>query len=530
MVNRPLRTSPALIFALVAILVAGCAPSAPPSAATTASKPAAPAAAATAAPAASQKPLTIVQSAEPTSLDTSLDTIKTSVRIQYLIMEAPTRYDWDGKDIKLAPSLATSWENINPTTWRFKLRDGVKFQNGEDLTADAVKFSLDTFKGNQGMGSTNFNQIKDIVVVDPKTFDVVTATPFAAAPASLSFLTIFPPKYYVESGGKEGFGNKPVGTGPYSFVSWQKGVEIRLTANPTYWGDKPSIQDVTVKAVPEASSRVAQLETGEADLITELPPSLADRVKGLSNAQVQEIPINRRIFLFFNTFEGPTADVRIRQAINYAIDANSIIKNVFDGHAAPLKGIYIPGEMGYTADFPGFAYDPNKAKQLLADAGYPNGLTVDFNYTIGAYLLDKEVAEAIQGQLSKVGITAKMNGGAISAISQQYGTEKSQGINFFSFAPLYFDPSFVMNVHFSSKGLYRYNFEQKQDDMIQKALETADPAAREAQYQELQRFLVLEKVVWVPLYVLQDLVGVSNRLTWTMRPDQLFDVSHATLK
>jgi peptide/nickel transport system substrate-binding protein len=303
-----------------------------------------------------------------------------------------------------------------------------------------------------------------------------------------------------------------------------------MKANPNYWGDKPSVQEIVVKAVPEASSRVAQLETGEADVISELPPSLADRVKGMANAQVQETPINRRIFLFFNTFEGSTSDVRIRQAINYAIDTDSIIKNVFDGHAAPLKGIFIPGEMGYSDSFKGFSYDPNKAKQLLAEAGYPNGLEVDFNYTIGAYLLDKEVAEAIQGQLSKVGIAAKMNGGAISAISQQYGTQKSPGMNFFSFAPLYFDPNFIMNVHFSSMGLYRYNFEPKQDEMIQKALATTDPAAREPQYQELQRMLVLEKVVWVPLYVLNDLVGVNKRVTWTMRPDQLYDIAQASIK
>jgi peptide/nickel transport system substrate-binding protein len=145
-------------------------------------------------------------------------------------------------------------------------------------------------------------------------------------------------------------------------------------------------------------------------------------------------------------------------------------------------------------------------------------------------LLDKEVAEAIQGQLAKAGITAKMNGGAISAISQQYGTQKSPGINFFSFAPLWFDPHFVMNVHFNSTGLYRYNFEPKQDEMIQKALQTTDPAQREPLYQELERFLVMDKVVWVPLYVLQDIYGVSNRLTWSPRPDQLFDLERATLK
>ena len=139
--------------------------------------------------------------------------------------------------------------------------------------------------------------------------DVVTAAPYGALPASLTFLMILPPKYYVESGGKEGFGNKPVGTGPYEFASWQKGVELRLKANQNYWGQKATIPELVIKAVPEASSRLAQLDTGEADLVAEVPPALAERVKANGKARVEEVPINRRIFLFFNTFAAPTDDV-----------------------------------------------------------------------------------------------------------------------------------------------------------------------------------------------------------------------------
>lgn len=509
------RRSSFAAVVLAALVVTSCMPGAPP---------------APAAPAAPARPLTIVQSSWPTSMDPTLDATRLSVRIWSHLLESPTKYAWDGKDITLAPSLAESWEQINPTTWRFKLRAGVKFHNGEELTADAMKFSLETFKANRGMSSTLFNHVQQINVVDARTFDVVSEAPFAAMPASMTFLMALPPKYYAESGGKEGFGNKPVGTGPYELASWQKGVEIRLKANQGYWGEKPKIQEVIVKGVPEASSRVAQLETGEADLVAEIPPSLADRVKKIASARAEETAINRRVFLFFNTFEPPTDDVRVRMAINHAVDAAAIIQNLFEGHAAPLKGIYIPGEIGHDPTFPGIPHDPNIARQLLTEAGHPNGLTVDLNHPIGSYTLDKETAEAVQGQLAKVGITARMNGSAVSAFTQQVATQKSPGLNLFSFAPIWFDSSFVMNVHFSSNGLYRYNFEPKQDELIQKALTEQDSKRREQLYRDIERFLALEKVVWVPLYVFQDIYGVSNRLNWSPRPDQIYELDRASFK
>lgn len=473
----------------------------------------------------------IVQGSEPDSLAPDIDAIRTSVRVHNHMFEAATKYSWDGEEITLEPSLTDSWEQVEPDRWRFHVHPGIKFHNGEDLTAEAFKFSLDTYIGNAGMVSTIFAD-RQIEVVDDMTFDVVTdAENFAALPATMSFLAIYPPAYYEEVGGSDGFGIAPVGTGPYKFVSWDKGVEIKLEANEDYWGEqKAQIPEIIFRAVPDAATRVAQLETGEADMITDLPPELAERVEGLDDAHTKEMDSNRRLFFFFNTFESPTDDLLVRQAVNYAVDTQSIIDNLFEGHAGRIKGIYLPGEAGYNPDFEGYPYDPDMARELLAEAGYEDGVEVDLHYTIGNTTLDEETAEAVQGQLAEVGIAANMDGRPVSALSQDYANQTSTGMNFWSFAPVWFDPSFIMIVHFSSTGLYRYNASEEQDAMIDAAFSETDADRRIELYQELEEYLTLEKAVWLPLYAQQDIYGVSDALNWddNARPDQLLDMEKAS--
>ncbi len=303
----------------------------------------------------------IVQGSEPDSLAPDIDAIRTSVRVHNHIFEAATKYSWDGEEITLEPSLTDSWEQVEPNRWRFHVRPDIKFHNGEDLTAEAFKFSLDTYIGNAGMVSTIFAD-RQIEVVDDMTFDVVTdAENFAALPATMSFLAIYPPAYYEEVGGSDGFGIAPVGTGPYKFVSWDKGVEIKLAANEDYWGEQNAqIPELIFRAVPDAATRVAQLETNAADMITDLPPELAARVDALDDAHIKEMDSNRRLFFFFNTFESPTDDLLVRQAVNYAVDTQSIIDNLFEGHAGRIKGIYLPGEAGYNPDFEGYHTIPTR--------------------------------------------------------------------------------------------------------------------------------------------------------------------------
>jgi len=174
------------------------------------------------------RPLVVVQTAWPQALDPTMDTNVNAGNIYAHMFESPAQYRYDAREkvMKLEPRLCERWENRAPDRWRFYLRRGVKFTNGEEVTSEVARFSMDTLKGNKGMASSYMNHVKEVVPVDPLTFDIVTDGPYAATPASTAFFFFFPPKYYAESGGKTGFGRKPIATGPYKFVEWQEGVPL----------------------------------------------------------------------------------------------------------------------------------------------------------------------------------------------------------------------------------------------------------------------------------------------------------------
>ncbi|MGH8963931.1 MAG: ABC transporter substrate-binding protein, partial [Actinomycetes bacterium] len=343
--------------------------------------------------------LVVVQQASVQSLNPNIASQRSSSRIAGEIVESAVKISYDGATPTLVPGLAESWQQFEPTRWRFAVRPNVTFSNGEPLTAEAFAKSLEYYRQDPAGKVTIVMSNIEIEVVDPMTFDVVTSTPdLGSLPAQMTWMPIVPPAY---RGGMSDadFGIAPIGTGPYVLANWQKGVAIELEANPGYWGEQPAIKKVTIKTVPDAATRVGMLETGAADIVGDITPELAPRVERIQNAKVDFAPSDSRVFLALRTDRAPTDDVRVRQAINYAIDRQAIIDSLFHGHADPLTGLFVEGEAGYDPSFGGYTYDPGKARALLAEAGHPDGVAIDLNYTIGTSVLDEEVAQALQGQL-----------------------------------------------------------------------------------------------------------------------------------
>jgi peptide/nickel transport system substrate-binding protein len=237
--------------------------------------------------AASGEGVVVVQTAWPQSLDPSMDINVNAGNLYLHVLEAPTRYRYDEglERVILEPLLCERWENLARDRWRFFIRPGVAFSNGEKVTSEVARFSMATIKGNKGMAASLMAHVKDVVPVDDRTFDIVTEGGYAATPASTAFFFFLPPTYYAESGGRAGFGRRPIGTGPYRFVEWQEGVYITLEANATYWGARPQIPVLTFRAQPETATRVALLQTGEADLITGVPPELIARVQQFADVK-----------------------------------------------------------------------------------------------------------------------------------------------------------------------------------------------------------------------------------------------------
>lgn len=320
---------------------------------------------------------------------------------------------WVNDEGEVVPELAESWEiSEDGLEYIFHLREGVTFHNGEPFNADAVVFSWERYTNPELPWNERWRMADLLEKVDDYTVKITTEEP---RPLLLSTIAttweIVPPGYFNEVGEVE-FGIKPVGTGPFVFEEWVQGDHITLKANPDYWREGyPKVAEVIFRPIPESSTRVAAIQTGEVDVVGRLSSEEAQSLLGATGVQVIRYPVARVYYIAFNNLTSgvgqPTEDPLVRQAMNYAVDVQAIVDALFDGFAKPASGFVATGELGYGAVEP-FAYDPDMARDLLAEAGYPNGFTMDFACPAGAYTHFEEVCEAIQGYLSEVGIETNL--------------------------------------------------------------------------------------------------------------------------
>ena len=363
-----------------------------------------------ASPVSAQGPtLVIAQGADITTLDPTQATQIHNLNLFYNLYDALVT--WDPKDIgKVVPELAVSWRSVNPTTWQFKLRQGVKFHNGEPFNAEAAKFTIDRLitKGvHQVYGG--FATIERAEVVDPYTINVVTSKPdpilvkrFAGYGGQM-----LPPQYLKQVDWKD-FALKPVGTGPYKFVEWVKDDRVVLEANDAYWRGAPKIKKVVWRPIPDNFARVAALTRGEAQLITKVIPDHVAQLEKAGCCRVEHTLTNLNTVYLINAQKGPLANTKVRQALNYAVDKNKIIKELYNGYAIPI-GSGIPNtDFGFNPAIKPYPYDPAMAKKLLAEAGFANGLEIELQSGNGIHLNDKQLTEAVAAMLAEVGVTAKV--------------------------------------------------------------------------------------------------------------------------
>jgi peptide/nickel transport system substrate-binding protein len=477
--------------------------------------------------------LHVDQANSPLSMNPNIDSQRSSIRVIQMVIEPATKSvrQPSGK-YEPKPWLVTKWKQVSPFVWRFGVRRGVKFSNGEVLSAYAFKATWDqmiTYPG--GKLPFLLGGIKDVTVHDKYTFDVITnAKDLVGTPDALTYFFILPPRYLAKVG-PAGFGQEPVGTGPYKVTSFQKGVSVGLEANPTYWGTKPKIPQVTIRGVVDPSTRVSDLISGAADLIENVPPVLISRVKGASGYEVRSTPTTVAFFAMFQVNKPPFNRPLVRKAFNYAIDRNVIRKNLFQGYAAPLTQFWVPQVIGYKPGYDPYPYNPTKAKQLLAQAGYPNGLPIDFYYSIGSFLLDQQVCEAMQSQLADVGFKVTMHGGTYSAMAALFRTGTVSGAFFNDYSPLTSDLDLILRVYFSKDSLYGKDVVSNLvDSLAKQAAGTTDPKKRYAMYTKIQDVALGKQSLVVPLYRQVDVWGASKKLNWKPQTNQFYDLQEASWK
>ncbi|MBM3450932.1 MAG: hypothetical protein FJX78_08150 [Armatimonadetes bacterium] len=471
--------------------------------------------------------LTIVQGPEPLSMDPTMDINKTSYNIQLGLYDPLIFATPDGR---LRPWIATSWTNVNPTTWRIKIRKGVTFHNGEPLNAESVAFSIEQYNRSRGEGNKYFQFIKGTKAVDAETLEITTDGPIPATPTMLGFLFVLPKNYYTQVG-PERFGVEPVGSGPVKMQGWQRGVRLVVVRNEKYWRGVLPIEEITYRPAPEASTRVAMLLTGEADIIANIPPEQIPRIEA-GRMRVIRQPSLRKLFVEFNMKQRPLDDVRVRRALNHAIDKEELINLVLGGNAIREIGPVPDGWLGANPknQLTAYDYNPARARQLLAEAGVGGGFQMDLWHSIGRYLKDKEIAEAIAAQLGNVGVRVNLQGMDIGSLVQRIHTQNLSGAHLFSWAPLIFDTDNLWRAHFYSKGLNQYAVSAKTDELLLAGAAALDRRERQRIYSELERHVVNDMVPWIFLYRQSLIYGVSNKVGWLPRADEVINVRNLIVK
>jgi len=327
---------------------------------------------------------------------------------------------------KIVPGLAESWAvSADKLTWTFKLRKGVRFHDGTPFNAQAVKHSLDRLL-NPATGSprrSTAQAIQESRVVDEHTVALTTAKPFAPFLAQLTAynLAILSPTA-ADKLGKD-YASKPVGTGPFLLESWKPGDKLVLARNASYWGQKPWLDRVEFRVVPEDGTRVLQLLAGEVDIIASVPPIMLKRLAGAAEVRILRAAGYRTIYIGLNNKVKPFDDLRVRRAVAHTVNPQAIVQGVLGGVGAVGGGLESPAIGGALRGLAPYRHDPAASKKLLGEAGFAGGLKTKLYLPTGRYLMDRQVGEAVQAQLKEVGITAEIvapDWGALTAALNKF--------------------------------------------------------------------------------------------------------------
>jgi len=436
-------------------------------------------------------------------------------------------------DMNIQPGLAKSWKQLDDDTWRFYLREGVKFHDGTTFDADAVKYNFDKWLDDpmfsMMLATRLYIESKDqIDAVDDYTVDITTIKPLGCLPGRLSN-----PGFVMTSPDMDDYG-MPDGTGPFKFEEMSPLETLEVVRNEHYWGDGPKLEKLTIKTIFDASTKVMALEAGEVDLIYGVPPSEVSSLESDPDIQVFEKMLPMTTLLRVNAKKRPLSDVRVRKAINYAINKEDIVDYIYEGIGEPAKGFVSP-VIYWSADdeLEGYPYNPAKAEELLADAGWVDtdgdgyldkgGKTLKVKLTyvpgggMGFPLTYEATAEAIQDQLKDVGIKVEM----VSIGATMYwiilmGEQFDMLMDYWS--PWDGDGSGLISDFCHSESMFCQGLNMTEehqalvDELIDVALTTSDPDIIEENYREVQKIVMDEEAMGVPLVYESEVVAAWDNV------------------
>lgn len=397
------------------------------------------------------------------------------------------------QNAQLKPMLASKWESVDATTWRFSLRTDAKFQDGSAVTAKDVEFTWNRAiePALKAHVPGNLATVASVAAEGTSTVVVKTKIPDPVLPRRFFFLAILP-QAAMEKVGEAAFWQNPIGSGPFKFKEFVPDNRLVLTAWPEHPYRKPKIAELTVRLIPEASARVTGLRTGDLDAAMTVPLDAANSLKNEGyQSQANNLPTAILILDAWGTDgtdAGPVGKREVRLALNYAIDREAIAKTIWHGIAKPAKGILSEGVFGYDASVQGYTYDPAKAKQYLAQAGYPNGFKTTLEFQASSAETQATLL-TIQAQLKDIGIEVDMQqlDGA-TVIDKIYKRKQPAPLlaNSSTPAPLYDGDGQFAFFHSKSRFGTRYS-SAKFDELYDAQQKEMDPVKRESLLKELGR-------------------------------------------
>lgn len=467
------------------------------------------------------RPIVVASVSDVSSLDPHLlDVNHPTGSVIWSLFDSLVRRGPDGSDL---PRLAASWERLDDLTWRFRLRPDVRFQDGSPLTAADVKFSFDRmnqppFSALQQLWAQT--TLREVRVIDDHTIELRTQKPSVTMLYWLEEAFVAPKAYYSTHDAAY-VNTHPMGSGPYQLVEWVPGDHLTLTANANYFGGAPPLKEVVFKVVPDLSARLNGLATGDIDLALELTPDTIKQANTAASRGIRTLGLRKLHFgISQHSSQAALRDPRVRRALNYAIDVPTMIKSLMQGSTVPLASVVNPPNADPTLT--PYGYHPDRARQLLAEAGYPNGFDLDMDFT-PMWGQDKDVSETVAGYLNAVGIRTRLHADEWNDFRHKLSDQGFDGLFYAGWAALINPPVELVIFTCHQEDNASGYCDPKYDDLVHAAATEFDPARRKAETDAAQK-IVWDDAYWVFLWRAPVYAGLSNRIDYTLRPDDYLEI------
>ena len=466
--------------------------------------------------------ITAAQGSDVLTLDPTMDTSLIGMNVMTNVFDQLTTISPRGE---VLPMLATAWEgSADARTWTFTVRSDGKFHDGSPVTLDDIVWSYRKIIDDQRSPVRVYlTKVEAVEKVEPDKVRFTLNEPYGPFVRQTSLISIVPRKAY-EAAGAARFSQMPVGSGPYKVTRWIKDDRVELERNPAYWGGAPSVDAIVFKPIASEAARAAALSSGQID-IASLPPASVDRLSADKGIVISRIDSFRVIYVGADTNNPVLADPRIRQAIDAAINREAIATRLLKGLGRPAGQMVTPVTFGFDESIQPTRYDPERARSLLKAAGY-NGEKIVFQFPNNRFALGDQVAQAVGGYLTTVGLNIELQGMEYAAMFPLWANRKLNGLHLWAFGPSVMDADLVLG-YLYAKGGTGYWIDPQVELLISQQRAESDPDKRKALISRIWR-RSQEQLPYIPLYGEIQAYGIRDGVGWQPRPDERMLFGSAT--